>query len=45
MIRVGVSRLTVAIRQTAERVRVSRGNKKQDERQDGIWVGVEMRDR
>jgi hypothetical protein len=43
--RVEVSRLTVVMRQTEERVRVSRGNKKQDERQDGIWVGVEMRDR
>jgi hypothetical protein len=42
---VEVSRLTVVMRQTEERVRVSRGKKKDDKRQGGIGVGKEMRDR
>lgn len=39
-----VSRVTVVMRQTEERVRVSRGKKKDDKRQGGIGVGKEMRD-
>ena len=35
----------MAMRQTEERVRVSRGNKEQDERQDGVGVVREIRDR
>ena len=39
-----MSRLTVVMRQIEERVRVSRRDKKQDERRGMIGVGREMRD-
>lgn len=42
---VEASRLTVVMRQTKDRGRVSRGEKKDDKGQGGIGVGKEMRDR
>lgn len=40
-----MTRLNVVMRQTEERVRVSRGKKKDDKGQGGIGVGQKMRGR